>query len=401
MLPSTTPRPTAGRLLAALCPAAFVGVLTSYVLSPFLPTISDELQVSIALLGQVSTLTVLLAAALGLLLGPITDTYGQRRVLVVGSAAAIGNALLTALAHEYLVLLLAAIFGAASLAMLWPVAFSVAGRHAEGAVHRHIVSRLIATVGLTAVVGVPLLTTIGQWEGWRAPFVLLALMGAIAGLLVFRLLPPDPPVGTRPRAADTLAAVWSLLRDPTLAGFYAAVLLRCAVSWAMVTYLGALLVERYSLSLSLIGLVFAGFGLAYVVGGLTIGGPLGRLPLRPLLGAADLVSCGLGGALFLAPLPLPLAVLTILMGLAAMGISEGAEPALLAVDGDGGATRMTLYGSVFNLGSALGAGLGGLLLAIGGFTALGVSFPLLGLVAALLLWQSRPRTRLEAPGAFA
>src|SRR4029079_5462658 len=98
---------------------------------------------------------------------------------------------------------------------------------------------------------------------------------------------------------------------------------------------------------------------------------LGRAPERALLGCADVIACGLPGAIWLFVLPTVVATPLFVVALWAMGVAEASEPALLAASGDAGATRMLLYGAVFNFGSAFGAGAGGLMLALGGFTLLG------------------------------
>jgi predicted MFS family arabinose efflux permease len=63
----------------------------------------------------------------------------------------------------------------------------------------------------------------------------------------------------------------------------------------------------------------------------------------------------------------------------------------------GAATTMVLNGSIFNLGTAVGAALGGLLLAYGGFGALGVGLSAFAVAAGLLalvpVRMSSPRLR--------
>jgi len=51
---------------------------------------------------------------------------------------------------------------------------------------------------------------------------------------------------------------------------------------------------------------------------------------------------------------------------------------------------MVLNGSVLNVGAAIGLGLGGLLLAVGGYGALGVGLPLFAFFAAGLILAFRP-----------
>jgi predicted MFS family arabinose efflux permease len=49
---------------------------------------------------------------------------------------------------------------------------------------------------------------------------------------------------------------------------------------------------------------------------------------------------------------------------------------------------MSLNGAVLSLSSATGGFVGGLLLAVGGYAAIGWSGPILGLVGAILAWNS-------------
>ncbi|HEU5430702.1 MAG TPA: hypothetical protein VFU81_03515, partial [Thermomicrobiales bacterium] len=65
---------------------------------------------------------------------------------------------------------------------------------------------------------------------------------------------------------------------------------------------------------------------------------------------------------------------------------------LLAAESPGGAgTTMVLNGSVLNLGTAVSALLGGSLIAVGGYPALGLALPLFALAAAALaVWPARP-----------
>ncbi len=96
--------------------------------------------------------------------------------------------------------------------------------------------------------------------------------------------------------------------------------------------------------------------------------------------------------MFLYPVPwivLPLPLTTSV----AAAICSVSVVALLADESPAGAgTTMVLNGSALNLGTAGGAVLGGTLIALGGYTALGIGLPLFALVAAALAWWpgSRP-----------
>src|SRR3712207_4834532 len=101
-----------GALVPTLALGAFVTMLGELALGPFLPLVADEVGASVAVVGQVQSAALLLAGALGLVIGPLADRYGYRPALVTGLATVaismVGAGLATALAP----LLLAGLVGA-------------------------------------------------------------------------------------------------------------------------------------------------------------------------------------------------------------------------------------------------------------------------------------------------
>ena len=123
-------------LVPSLTLAVFVNAVSGYALMPFLPTVADELGVSVALLGQVPA-SMLLAALLGLVIGPLADRYGYRRTLLLGLLAVLASSLGTGLAPTFLLLLLVTVVGAIGRATVLPVAQAiVATQYTEDTVRR-------------------------------------------------------------------------------------------------------------------------------------------------------------------------------------------------------------------------------------------------------------------------
>ncbi len=384
-------------LLATLGTIAFVGTLASMALSPFFPNLSTELGIPVALLGQLPAITMLLAAGLGLVLGPLADVMGYRRLLAIGMGAVLVTALLTLSAASYAVLVVAAIVAAVNRATLFPLCYAIAGSRLAPESARRAISGVQMTAGAAVVVGIPLLTTVAALLEWRGAFGLLAVLAIPALLLARFVLPPDPPRGRRrARPAEMLRAYAPLLRDPPLLGIYGAIFSRTAAGWLIVTYLGAFLVSERGLDTQQVGIAFALVGVGHILGSGLAGGRVGRLPLRPLLGGANLTFGTLAGASLLLPLDAVLVVAVLTVALIGNGVCEVTEATLLARETAGGqGTTMTLLGSASNLGAAAGSGLGGLLLALGGFPLLALAAPLAGLAGALALWTLRRRQ--EAP----
>jgi predicted MFS family arabinose efflux permease len=176
-------------LLATICLAPLVTSLLAVALSPFFPDIAAELGTTVALLGQVTAASMLGAAALGLLVGPLADHYGHRRLLLLGLLAVVASALGTALAPTFALLLVAALVGAVSRAIVQPVSLAVAGERFRGAARRRAISWAVAATAGAPIVGTPAMTSIGAAFGWRAAFVVLGVASLAIAALALRALP--------------------------------------------------------------------------------------------------------------------------------------------------------------------------------------------------------------------
>ena len=123
------------------------------------------------------------------------------------------------------------------------------------------------------------------------------------------------------------------------------------------------------------------------------------VPLRLLTAVTGATSCLLLGAAFALLLPLP-ATIALTAGSAVLGsVSYIALTTLMtrATPGGGG-TTMVLNGSVINLGTAVGAAVGGLLIALGGYALLGLLVPGFVLGASALVLLVRPGDPADADG---
>jgi MFS transporter, DHA1 family, inner membrane transport protein len=384
---TTDPR-TERRVLRALCAASFLGPLAFFVLPAFFPAIARDLGTTVPILGQAVTGMVLVGAAAGLVVGPLADRHGYR-LLLVGGCVAVAAALLGAgLAPTFLVLLLSCAVAGVGQAALVGLSQAVAGTHFAGAVRRRALSRTVASQASTPIAAVPLLTAAGAVVGWRAALV----GGGLAALAVAW------PVGRGLRSvrrpvlgatAGILAAYGPLLRHRPLLRLYGAVALNAVSVGGLLTYLGAFLGEQLGLGTGQVGIAYTVAGTGFFLGSLAAGGRLGRVRPRRLAGwsyvAAGLALC----PTFAAPVG-PAAVVALLVVQAfAAGVAAVALAALLLGETPGGAaTTMALNGSLFNLGTAGGGALGGLLLAAGGYPALGLGLPVFGVAAALLVLRS-------------
>jgi predicted MFS family arabinose efflux permease len=372
-------------LIPSLTLAVCVNMLLSLALGPFLPSIADDLGISVSLAGQVPAASMLLATALGLLVGPLADRYGYRRGLLAGLLSAIAGALAIGLAPSFIFLLSLTLVAALGRASVLPIGWAVVGaRFRDEGARRRAFGWVAGGVPVAAVIGIPLLTAIGESLHWRAAFLVLAGSAVGVTILAGFAVPRDSTsTGGMPGIRPVLRAYQPLLKHPQSVSVIGSTLFNSTATWTIWTYAGAFYAQRHDFALQQIGLVYLTGGTALFLGNVLAARCQSWLSPRVTLIATRTVSGLLYGAALLDSVPALPAIGLIAVALLTTGIGAVVTAELLEVGTPAGrATTLTLNGSAMSLGVALGAGLGGLALTLGGYQALGLCALVSGLAAA-------------------
>src|SRR5215213_6194726 len=186
------------RVVIALCVSAFLAALSFFAASPFFPQMSRDLGTTVPLLGQVTTVMILTSAGLGLVVGPLADRYGYRRPLVIGILAIAVNLAGAGLAPSYPVVLAFGVVGGLGDALVYSLPLAIAGTRFSGDAQRQVIGWTIGSLGVALIIGVPILTTIGEFGNWRVALLAAALIATGAAWYVAAALPADErhPSGT-------------------------------------------------------------------------------------------------------------------------------------------------------------------------------------------------------------
>jgi MFS transporter, DHA1 family, inner membrane transport protein len=376
-------------LTPALAVGCFVNMVSTMAISPFLPLISAELDASVALLGQIPSLTMLLAAMLGLVAGPLADRFGYRLSLSLGLLTAAVSTFGLALAPGLLPLFLAGLFGAVGRSVVTPTAQAVISVTIPDEDARRRAISWVAT-GQTAapLIGIPVLTTVAAITHWRLSFAMVGCLSILVALAVWRMLPTHAaPTRKAGRLRDVLGAYAPLVRHrPSLALILASLVTNIG-AWATFTYLGAFFVQVHAYTTSEVGGAYLICGIGTVLGTRVVGGRLGAHPRRLLIAGRILGGASVLVALTL-PVSAPLALGLLTVAALASTMSMAATTVLLASDAPGGkGTTLTLHVSAISLGTALGAAVGGLILALADYGLIGIVSMVCYVASALLVWQ--------------
>jgi DHA1 family inner membrane transport protein len=384
--------------LLALAVAAF-GIGTSeFIIMGLLPNLAHDFRVSIPKAGILVSgyaLSVTLGSPLVAL--ALTKVDRKRSLLILMGMFVGGNAL-CALAPTYSLLLIARIL----TALCHGAFFGIGSIVAAHLVPRHERAQAIALMftGLTLanVLGVPAGTALGQAFGWRFAFWALVPIGILAASGLLWLVPSQPPESMH------LKHEFHAVMRPQVQVVLALSTISSVSLFCVFAYIAPMLESVTHFSPHAITWVLVDFGVGITLGNL-VGGKLSDWKQMPvILGGTLLLILIFLTLPFAEPYKIPVEVMVFVWGFVHFG--AGAPLQARIVDQAKGAPNLasTLNQGAFNLGNALGAALGGLVLTAGygyrdlSFTSAAVACVGFG-VGLGALWLQRRSPMLLSPQA--
>lgn len=254
------------------------------------------------------------------------------------------------------------------------------------------ISMVMAGLSVSNVVGVPFATWLGQTFGWRLLFVLVGAIGLLALAMVWKFVPfqhahPDASIRRELGALKRLQVWLALLVGIVgFGGFF-----------ATYTYIAHTMTSVAGIPSTLIPLVVALYGLGMVAGNV-VGG---RLADKSVMGTLYRVLPAIAVALVVyavaAHWQWSAMVMVFVVGASGSMLIPALQTRLLDASPDAPSLASSLNHAALNVANALGAFLGGLVIALGwGFVApalVGAVLAVLGFGVALLsglLERKRP-----------
>ena len=379
--------------LAVLSLAVFGAMNALLMVSALLVEVSIDLDISVAVAGQLATATFAAWGVSVVLVGPLSDSFGRRPVALLGLLLLAVSVLGSAFGPNFEVLLVLRVVTGLGAGTLPPNMVGAISDVISPERRARAVSALLAVGSLTSAVSLPMVALIAEWGGWRISFIvsgLLLVLGLVANWLWF-------PRDSRERVREfVIFSRYSSLI--ALRFFQVALTVNLAhriIFWAMVSFFAAYVIHTYEVSVGFVALPLAVTAIGQVAGSYA-GGIVAGKRYRAVLIAA---TCGLGGAcgflFFAVELQLWVAVAVATVGTGVLSVNF---PALVAAStehsGESTATGVGLMGMTNQLGGVLGAAVSGALLATSGYG--GIAYLCLGaaivsvLMVGLFAKQLRP-----------
>jgi predicted MFS family arabinose efflux permease len=247
--------------------AAFAIGTEAFVIAGLLPAIAADLRISLAATGQLVTAYALTYAIGSPILAVAFNNLDRRLVLALALCAFIAGNLLAVAATTFTMLLASRMLMALGAGLCMPTALAVSVAIASPERRGRAIALVTSGMTVATVFGVPLGTWIGAHFGWRATFVLVAILGAIAlaGLLL------GLPHGL-PRNTATLGQRIAVARHGAVLHALAVTTFWGLGGFTVLTYLSVPL-QGLGFGPTEIGLALLVFGSAAAIGNL-LGGSL-------------------------------------------------------------------------------------------------------------------------------
>lgn len=389
--------------LIALTIAAYAIGTTEFVIVGLLPTVASDLSIDLPLAGLIVSVY-----ALGVTFGaPVLTALTARlprKPLLLGLMGLfiLGNAV-AAFSPSYAALLVGRVLSAFAHGVFFSIGATIAASLVAPDKRASAIALMFMGLTVAIVTGVPLGTLIGQAFGWRATFWAVGLLGTIALGGIALLLPSTI---ARPAAAP-LKDQLGVLTSGRLLLVYAMTALGYGGTFVTFTYLAVILERITGFAAGTISLILVLYGLAIAAGNLLGGRIANHDPARALIRLFALQAAMLVLLTFTAPHPvLALATLTAL-GFLSFANVPGLQlyvVQLAQAERPGSADVASAFNiAAFNLGIALGAWIGGIVVAsplglgatpwVGGLLAAGA---LILTLRSAALDRARPQAILAA-----
>ncbi|MGV2185710.1 MFS transporter [Rhizobium rhizogenes] len=255
--------------LFALTIAAYAIGTTEFVIVGLLPTVANDLHITLPLAGLIVSVY-----ALGVTFGApiLTALTGriERKPLLLGLMALfiVGNGM-AALSTGYEFLLVARVLSAFAHGVFFSVGSTIAADLVPENRRASAIAMMFMGLTVAIVTGVPLGTLIGQTFGWRATFAAVAVLGVIAFAGIALLLPSN----LKKAPAAGIGEQLRVLGSGRLLIVFAMTALGYGGTFVAFTFLASILQDVTGFAPSAVSLILVLYGIAIAIGNV-VGGRL-------------------------------------------------------------------------------------------------------------------------------
>lgn len=368
-------------VLAILTLATCAAFTSTAMLGPLLVLLAREFGTTVSAAGQFAGATALTWAVTAPLLGPFSDRYGRRPLLLLGMAGLTFSVAACGLAWDYWSMLGSRLITGVAVGLITTMTYSSVGDYFPNERCGRAIGWMLMGNAVASVAIIPLLALLAGTAGWRWTFAAVAIFLCSLVIAVRRSFPALATGGARSTGYG--ARFREVLRLPAALPLLGANVVAQAEFWTMTTYLAAYLIQTYGFTVSQVAPILSAIALANI-GGSWLGGQVADRVSRVTVVTVTQIASGVLalGVLATSPGLWFSSALAALFGIAQYVSRPSFMAMVTAVSSRARGIMVGLQATTNQAGAFIGSSIGGLVIAMGGYPSLGLLGFLVCIVAA-------------------
>ena len=365
--------------LLSFAAVAFMARTVMLMLGPLLVILANDFGTSIAMAGQLAAATFVAWGITAPLVGPISDTYGRKPVLLIGVLLMALGVLGSGAAWSYGSLLVTRLIAGAGTAMLPMTMMAALADNLPPEKVGKAVGFITASSWVGLALGVPAIALLGYIGGWRLPFYITGGLSLALWVPLYLCLPSGQrrlgqsiDLINRFKIIGRQSAPWYVLIANAT---------QQAALLGLMTYFAAYMIENYGWDEANTAPGLALLGVGAVIGSFVGGFIADRARRLEWLAAISLTSGAVTGLFFVLDVSAWILVAVAFVASVLVSVSMPVLTTLIMhLAGQSRGTAGGMFTTSAQAGGVIGSSAGGLMLSLGGYPAVG----LLYLVATVL-----------------
>lgn len=361
--------------------AAFIFNTTEFIPIALLSDIGTSFSMPVDKVGIMMTVYAWIVALASLPLMLATAKMERKRLLVGVFTLFVASHILSAVATNFGILLIARTGMALAHAIFWSITASLVVRLAAKDKRTKALGLLATGSALATVLGLPIGRLVGQYLGWRTSFALIGVLALICLVILWKILPNLPS-----RNVGNIKSLPDILKNTPLLLVYLMIILIVTAHFTAYSYIEPFMLNVVNFSANFATWILLMFGLAGIVASMLFGRYYERMERSFLWLAMMAIALGLSALFLLSDMRALWVINAFLWGIGATTISLVLQIQVLRLAPKATDVAMSLFSGIFNIGIGGGALLGGIVIAQMSLIHIGHVGAAVALLAMLAAW---------------
>lgn len=352
--------------------STFIFNTSEFIPIGLLSDIAGDFGITEANAGMLITVYAWVVALASLPLMLIFAKTENRKLMLSITAIFAASHILSGFAKDFYMLMISRIGVACSHAIFWSIVTPLAVRLAPEGKGSTALSIIVCGSSIAMIIGLPLGRTIGLYLGWRATFLIIAVLAAVILATLAAVLPKMPGDGS-----ISLRKLPALIKSPALLSIYLVTVIAITGHFTGYSYIEPFLGQVAGLGSNWITIVLTIFGVVGLAGSWIFSRCYDRYRRRFIQFAVA------GICIFLLLLhaaalnPVTAVILCVFWGFAINFYNLSFQSEIIRNAPKGTAVAMSIYSGIYNIGIGGGA-------LIGGYVCSGISISCIGYVGGAI-----------------